>query len=227
MIGFVLAIAGMFAVSDEESAPAEPPPTRDELAVKRAVEKVLTFVLEAETRVEAVRLDKEGKGLELKNLEIANPKGFGGKQAIVAERVRVEADTRSLFTREPLVHVVEAKGATVNLQTRLLEGSNLKQLLDSANRFSDKKLLKLLPQKEWRIEKGVLGETTVHIDSDFVSKDTATKKIGPIEMTFKSGDNKGVTADQAKVKFLGRLARELDIVEENTPIESIIDLFSK
>ncbi|HIJ74071.1 MAG TPA: hypothetical protein HPP83_08210 [Candidatus Hydrogenedentes bacterium] len=222
---FAMLVIALVA-ADAEPAASESTPAQEEVTAKRAVERVLSFVLEAETRVGSVHFDREGKGLELKDVRIANPKGFKEGDAIAAKKVRVEADPKSLFSREPLVHLVEVEGPTVNAETTLGRGSNLKRLMKSADRFSDKKLLKMLPQKEWRIEKGVLRESTVNLSSDF-PKQSTTRTLDDIEMTFPGRDGKGIRADEAMVKFLGRLARELELVDEDDPIETLIDLLRK
>ena len=200
---------------------------RQEDIAKRAIERVLSFVLETQTKVGAVRFDRENQLMELRDVRVANPRGFKEENAVTADMVRVKAELKGLFSKDPVIHLIEVKGPNVNSESALGKGSNLQRLMKSARRFSDSKLLTKLPQKQWRIEKGVLQGAVVNQSTDFPKRQTSTKTLEDIEMTFPGADGKGMRADEAVVQFLARLMRELKVVDEETPVETLIDLLKK
>ena len=61
-----------------DAVQSRPMRDRDEDVAKRAIERVLSFVLETQTQVGEVRFDREDQVMELKNVRVANPRGFKG-----------------------------------------------------------------------------------------------------------------------------------------------------
>lgn len=199
--------------------------TRQEKPLERvarfAVGKVLSFVLETETTVGSVRLDPDKQIVELNNLRIGNPKGFDAETVIALENVRVQADPKLLFSDEPVVSLIGVRGASVNAEANVSRGVNLKKLLDSASRFGEPKLLKLLPKKKWRIEKALIESCEVNIITQLLEKKTSTKKLERFEMSFLGKDGKGMTADQAMVKVLETLIEKIGLLEGSSLLPRI------
>jgi len=220
----VLLLIAVAAAADV--APDEAPPTMLEKVAQRGIGRVLSFVLDAPVAVERVRLDREAQVLELKHLRIANPKGFDGDTAIAVETVLVEADPKLLFSGEPLVRLVEASGAAVNAEVDLSHGLNLKKLMDSAGRFKGPKLLKVLPKKRWRIEKGVLENGAVEIATPLLSKQTTRKTLERYEISLMGKDGKGVTANEAMVHVLQSLIERAGLLE-GTGLEPLVGLLNR
>ena len=215
-----IAAAGSDRVSDDR------PPTTLEKVAQRGIGRVLSFVLDAPATVERVRLDREAQVLELKNLRIGNPKGFHGDTAIAVETVLVEADPKSLFSGEPLVRLVKASGAAVNAEVNVSRGLNLKKLMDSAGRFKGPKLLKLLPKKRWRIEKGVLENGAVEITTQLLTKQTTRKTLERYEISLMGKDGKGVTANEAMVHVLQLLIERAGLLE-GSGLEPLVGLLNR
>ena len=224
MIRVLLLIAVAAAGSD--TASDDRPPTTLEKVAQRGIGRVLSFVLDAPASVERVRLDREAQVLELKNLRIGNPKGFDGDTAIAVETVLVEADPRLLFSNKPLVRLVKASGAAVNAEVNVSRGLNLKKLMDSAGRFKGPKLLKLLPKKRWRIEKGVLENGAVEITTQLLTKQTTRKTLERYEISLMGKDGKGVTVNEAMVHVLQSLIERAGLLE-GSGLEPLVGLLNR
>jgi len=224
MVRAVLLIA--LAVAGNDAAPGEPPATALEKAAQRGVGRVLSFVLEAPSTVERVRLDREAQVVELKGLRIANPKGFDGETAIGVDAVRVEADPKLLFSDEPLVRLVQIGGAAVNAEMNVSRGLNLKKLMDNAGRFKGPKLLKLLPKKRWRIEKGIFESGAVELTTELLTKKTTRKTIERYEISLMGADGQGVTANEAMVQVLQSLIERAGLLE-GSGLEPLVGLLGR
>ncbi|MBI4559194.1 MAG: hypothetical protein HY706_16540 [Candidatus Hydrogenedentes bacterium] len=203
-----------------------PQPTALEFVAKAGVELVLSMVLGTQTRLDAVRLNPQEQSLELTNLRIANPKGFESPTAISAKSIRVEADPKLLFARDPEVRLIGVNGVTVNAETNLSQGSNLLKLLKNVQ-DSQKGAFKQSDhgQKMWRVRKGVLDGCEVNVVTDLLGAQRSQKRLGKIEMDFMGPDGRGMTADQAMGEVLGRLVKELDLLDQTSPAQPVIDLF--
>ena len=209
----------------------EPPyvPTPLELSAKAGVEGILSFLLEAPTKVEGVRWDPKEGILKLEKLRIANPKGFStDKPAMTFAEAYVKAQPDLLLSREPTIEIVRLKGAVINSEQSLAKGINIKKLADSASRFGapDLKVLQMLGKK-FRIEKGELGGAAVNLKSDLLGE--KSWKLDTIEMNFKEmGGGKSMRADQILSKSLQRILEEVVTKTTGVPaLPGISDLLGK
>ncbi|MBI5095537.1 MAG: hypothetical protein HZB26_24280 [Candidatus Hydrogenedentes bacterium] len=213
----VLVLAGRGWADTEE----EQDPSKLEGVVKAAVGAVLSWVLEAPCSVEGVHWEKGGQYLELTGLRIGNPLGFKTDHALTAESVRVEAEPRKLLAPNPEIRLIQVKGASVIVETRLSAGSNLKRLMDAAAR---PKLAaaavagRPMPSgagKKFRIDRGVLDGCDVIVDTTALGRTSSQRRpVGPIEMSFAGADGAGLPVDQAMAQFLGRLIQEFGAAEK-------------
>jgi len=222
----LLTLAGIVLCA-AEYAEKESDPQRLERVAKAGVETVLSHVLDVPVTVERVHLDPQSESLELENLHIGNPKGFEAEHALAFSRVRVEADPKRLFSRDPVVRLVEVGGAEVNAETNLARGNNLKRLLDAANRFESPKLLRKMPKKKWRIEKAALGKSDVNLVTNLLDRRATHKSLEPIEMKFMGPDGQGEEAQAAVARFLSELMKRLGLVEDTSAVGTILDLFRR
>ena len=201
---------GAFAEDTAEDDTAPYIPTAIERGAKGGVERILSFVLEAQTKVDGVRWDPKEGILKLENLRIANPKGFSAdKPAMTVAEAYVKASPDLLISREPTIEIVRLKGAVINTEQSVAKGINIKKLKDSASRFNvpDMKVLQMLG-KRFRIDKGVLAEAELNLTSDLLS--AKTWKLDAIEMDFKEmGGGKSMRADEVLSKSLQRILEEV------------------
>lgn len=186
----------------EGEQPSPAASDRLETLAKVGIETALSFLLETRTTVEGVRLDPAAEVLELDGLRIANPKGFDGDApAFSAQRVRVEAKPEALFSPKAVIRLVEVEGGTVHAQMKIRRGLNLKRLLDSAARF---KTPRLLGEKRWIVEKGIMTDCLLRFASDWPPR-TYEYPLEPMELSMKGPGGRGVTADKALAEVLLRL----------------------
>ena len=197
---------------------------RLELVAKRGVEAVLSYVLETTAKAGAVYLNQDDQVLEIKDLRIGNPKGFGDQDALKFGSVRVEADPKSLFSSKPVIRLMKVEGTEVNAETTPWQGSNLKKLMDSAGRFKGNKLMEKLPKKKWVVEKGLLSDATFNMTTELLERHTHQKKIENIEMSI---GGEGLPADQAIGRFLERLMQEFNIGGQGGAADSVRRLLGK
>jgi len=207
-------LAGMLIVVAALGAnePAADAPLLERIAVS-AIGKVLSRVLDAPASVSRVQLDLKGQVLLVSGLKIGNPEGFDGQQqAITVDTVRVEADPKLLFGKEPAIRLVSLAGTTVNADLGL-RGLNLKKLLDNAGRRVPKGLLEGDPNKRFKVEKGLLEKGVVNFTSAVLGQNSSNE-IGPIEISLMGADNKGVTANEAMSIILKKLLDETGLLDQ-------------
>ena len=227
LIAFVLSSAALGSMAEEAVAPStkgEEPSrfaesqqaaARFERIARAGVEKILRHVLDVPVKVDDVKLDAENEALRLINLRVANPERFQEADAFSFSEVEVAADLKSLFSREPEIRVVKAKGVTINSElSALAGGSNLKDLFDNATRFKPQKRGILGRQNlrtKWRIQKGVLENLVLNMSTTLFETKTVQKKVDDMEVHFSTPDGTGLTADKAVAQFLQQLMNELNI----------------
>lgn len=224
-----LATAFLFLLGAESPAPDTDATALERLA-KTGIGSVLSYVLDAPAQVESVRLDLKNQVLELGGLRIDNPEGFEKKAALTADTIRVEADPKSLFSREPLVRLIKVEDAAVNAEVNPLRGINLKKLLDSTTRFRQPRFLKSTPGKRWRIEKGLLEKGVVELNTQLLEKQTTRKSLDRIELSLMGKNGQGVTANEAMAEVLQILMEKCGLMETGGAgalTEPLRDLFGK
>ncbi len=206
----LIAVVAM-AASGADAGDAVPDnPTTVERIVQKAVGSVLSMVLDTPTTVEGVRLDPETKGIELRGLRIANPKGFQAEEVISLEKAVVTADLKSLFSKEPIINVMEVSGATVNAEMDITRGINLKKLLD---RVSKLKMPKLGPEKRWKIDKALVQNATFNVRTPIPGKENTQKTIESFETSLAGPDGRGVTTNEAVTFALQTLLDKSGMLE--------------
>lgn len=209
---FVVSLSMAAATASAELRPAQNAKRFDQLA-KLAIERVMSRVFDADTRIESIKWNKDAKALDIQGLRIANPDGFSRGDAIVVKAFRVEADPESLQSDEPVIQLIETVGATINAEVGTTGGVNIKRLLDNVRtakarvparprmRGDDDE-----PRKRWRIEKSILQACEVNIQTPLGS---TSKQLDDIEMDFLGEDGQGMTAREAMAKLMQRLVQEI------------------
>lgn len=221
MLSFVLACAVAATSLSQEPGATPAPGERAEEIIKAGVQLVLSRVLDVPVTVDGVAWNAESSSLEITGLEVANPSGFDAATAFSAGTVRLQADLKNLFSPTPTVQLIEMDGAEVNAESNLTRGSNLYLLMKSAREFSSKgPMSRFKGDKQWRIEKGILGATQVKIENNLLQRYSAEKTIGPIEMEFPGPNGQGLPAQEAVAQFLNRLISELGTTDGQPPTES-------
>jgi len=199
-------------------APPEDGPQGLREVVKTGVERVVSRVLDAPTRVGDFKWDPENQRLDLMDVHIGNPEGFSEDDAIVVKKVSLESDLKSLLSDEPDIRVIDVGSITVNAETALGKGNNLKKLMDNAKRVQPrggKGLQGALrgdgDQKRWKIEKAKLDASTVNISTALLSAQKQSREFGPFEMSFVGEDGSGLPASQILGRVMERLLQETNL----------------
>jgi hypothetical protein len=108
--------------------------------VKEGVERTLSYVLEVDVRVGAAKVSLKEQQIELQDLSVANPAGFAGSTAFSFGTATVALDVLSFQQGNPHVRLISATDPMIAVEINKGEGvsvtSNIKTLIDSANRFS-------------------------------------------------------------------------------------------
>jgi len=193
-------------------------PSKVEAVAKVAISAVLSFILEAPCTVDGVHWEKGGQYLELTNLRIGNPIGFKTEYALAASKVRVEGDPTRLLAVNPELRLIQLTGTSINVETSLGAGSNLKRLKESANRPKFAATGHPLPSgasKKFRIDRGVMDGADITVTTRVLGKSVVqSKTVGPIDMSFTAVDGGGVAPDQAVSQFLARLIEAFEVPDE-------------
>ncbi|MCC6697733.1 MAG: hypothetical protein IT365_19050 [Candidatus Hydrogenedentes bacterium] len=222
-------LAGPF-LAPPPRAGGEPPDLQG--LVKTGVERVVSFVLEAPTTVGGFAWDPEKKRLDLKDVRIGNPESFGTGEAIAVKNVSLESDLKSLLSEQPQIRLIEVGGVTVNVETVLGKGNNLKKLLDNTKRIQPRGGTKLkMPaqrsgeQKRWIIDKAVLDKSTINMSMPLLESQNKAHEFGPIEMSFKGADGGGMTANEILGQVMERLLQESGLGGSTgaSPVEGLIE----
>lgn len=228
-IGLAMAIlAGPFLRPLD--TPSEPPRGLQEF-VTTGVERVVSRVLGAPTKVGAFQWDPEKQRLDLMDVHVGNPEGFQEGDAIVIKKLSVESDPRSLMSDQPEIRVVDVGSVTVNALTALGKGNNLKKLMDNAKKVQPKvggrlreQLQAEAMQKRWKIDQAVLEKSTVNISTPLLSAEPQSHEFGPVEMSFKGENGAGMTANEILGQVMERLLKEINLGGgAESPLGGILD----
>lgn len=187
-------LASICAAADDSTANNQVP-LLEKIAIA-GISHVLSNVLGTPCSLERVQLDLKQQVLAISGLKIGNPKGFNTPAAITVKTVRVEADPKLLFSKEPQIRLVQVDDAIVNAEASL-KGLNLKTLLDNANKMKVPKMLQGDPNTRFRIEKAILGSGAFSFVSPIPGSKSSDKKLDRIEMSLMGNNNQGVTAAEA------------------------------
>ena len=200
-------------------APPENRPQDLRDIVKIGVERVVTRVLDAPTRVGDFKWDPEKQRLDLMDVRIGNPEGFSDDDAIILKKVSLESDLKSLLSDQPDIRLIDVGSITVNAETSLGKGNNLKTLMDNAKRIQPRGGGKGLrgatrgdgDQKRWKIENAKLDTSTVNISTALLSAQKQSHEFGPFEMSFVGEDGSGLPANQILSRVMERLLQETNL----------------
>ena len=223
------AVAGPFLIPPDRAG-GQPPDLKN--IVKTGVERVVSLVLDAPTTVGGFAWDPEKKRLDLTDVRIGNPESFGTGEAIAVKNVSLESDLKSLLSEQPQIRLVEVGGVTINVETVLGKGNNLKKLLDNTKRIQPRGGAKLkMPaqrggeQKRWIIDKAVLDKSTINMSMPLLESQNKAHEFGPIEMSFKGTDGAGMTANEILGQIMERLLQESGLGGSTgaSPVEGLIE----
>lgn len=200
-------------------APPEERPQGMQDLVKTGVERVISRVLDAPTKVGDFKWDPEKQRLDLMDVRIGNPEGFSEDDAISVKKVSLESDLKSLMSDQPEVRLIDVGSITVNVETALGKGNNLKTLMDNAKRIQPRGggigqrggSRGSGEQKRWKIEKALLDTSTVNISTALLSAQKQSHEFGPFEMSFVGEDGSGLPANQILAKVMERLLQETNL----------------
>ena len=199
----------------EEPEPASL--TRAERLVQAGVREILSRMLEVDVELDRVSAGEDGRLIELHGLRVGNPKGFSEPHVFTAETVRIQADLRSLFSREPTIELIEVEGAGVVAENTVTAGSNLMLLMRRARAATPSgPLARLRPQKQWRIDHAALGESTVDVVNQLLGRrQHSTSTLGPATFSFGTEDER-VSGEQIVAEFLGWMVEELSLLPDRS-----------
>ena len=102
--------------------------TQWDRVLSAGLERSMTYVFGAETRIESLSADPFTGVLNINGLTVMNPEGFEPEPAMTFERVRIYFDTPSLVTETPTIRLVRLEGGTVRLRHEAGRGSNIQAL---------------------------------------------------------------------------------------------------
>jgi hypothetical protein len=181
--------------------------------VRRALEQVLSYVLQAPVSVGVVVVKPTEGIVEIRDLEIDNPAGYEGAKAMVFGKVRAEVDLASFAGETPTIGLIEISQASIQMETAR-GGSNIGQLYKNAKRLKGETVRE---DPNAPIEAGkslVIRE--VRLASNTVSLRTALLKIEPIkaplpDLTVRElgGPGRGVTPGEAIGAVLAALLENI------------------
>jgi hypothetical protein len=199
-------------------APPEDRPQGLHDVVKNGIERVVSKVLDAPTKVGDFKWDPDKQRLDLMDLRIGNPEGFSDDDAIFVKKVSLESDLKSLLSDQPEIRLIDVGSITVNAETALGKGNNLKKLMDNAKRIQPRGGKGLQgglrgsgEEKRWKIEKATLDTSTVNISTALLSAQKQSHEFGPFEMSFIGDDGSGLPANQILARVMERLLQETNL----------------
>lgn len=102
------------------------------------VARALTRAAKTEVRVEKVRISPLRRTVEIQGLTLMNPPSFKPKPAIELDRLALQVDLRTLFSKSPRVEQVVVNGAHVYIRYKLGKGTNLGALAVRASEAGEK-----------------------------------------------------------------------------------------
>ncbi len=101
--------------------------------VRIGVEKGGTFALGVPVHLKGAGLQLLRGMIDLKGLEVGNPKGYTTKSAIEVDRIAVHAPLRNLFGAKPRIESITVEQPAVTLE-QCITGSNLSDLMNNAGK---------------------------------------------------------------------------------------------
>lgn len=200
-------------------APPEDRPQNLQEIVKVGVERVVSRVLDAPTKVGDFKWDAEKQRLDLMDLRIGNPEGFSDDDAIFVKKVSLESDLKTLMSDQPEVRLVDVGSIVVNVETALGKGNNLKTLMDNAKKIQSRTggigqrggMRGGGEQKRWKIDKATLDTSTVNISTALLSAQKQSHEFGPFEMSFVGEGGQGLPANQILARVMEKLLQETNL----------------
>lgn len=100
----------------------------------------LEYVYQTDVEVDDVHVALANPAIEIEGIRIMNPPPFKeGEPALSMDTVRVLIDVPSLFSRAPTLPSVEVTNPQVTVRYRVGGGTNIGQLLASADRFEQRR----------------------------------------------------------------------------------------
>lgn len=93
-------------------------------------------ILQAEVRLEAVRLDWAEQALLFKGVSVYNPGGFTDREALRIETLRVRPNLLTVFARTPEIQDISLGAASLHLQHQRGSGTNLGAMLEHARAWT-------------------------------------------------------------------------------------------
>jgi uncharacterized protein involved in outer membrane biogenesis len=158
---------------------------------KTAIEKGGTIVLGTATSVGSVTLSVFGGSAEVKNLAIANPKGYGDGNVLELGRAYVRLKPASLLSDVIEVEEIAIEAPVIKLRQQGLK-SNLGALLDSLDSGSPEK--KSAESKSKKFQVGVIKLTDARMEYSLMGAPSAKMPLPDITINqISNGDNTAVT----------------------------------
>ncbi len=138
------------------------------------------------------------------NVVVGNPKGFTSKNIVIAKRIVVDADMRTIFNKKLTLEEVTVKGVEVYYEQHLTE-SNLSALQNNVANFQKKLGLSPDPKaKPKKLQVNKLSLTDINVNL-VVSKAAAPMPIPSIELKDLGTDPEGITPVEVVGKVLDKL----------------------
>jgi len=181
--------------------------------IKKAVVKVLSYVLQVEVKLDSLKLSvMEGK-CTLEGLVIGNPEGFKTSHAFSMDKIEVDLEVKSFTTDEPVIHLVSVTNPQIILEQGFRK-SNLSQLIKNASRFEGKKKTGAEEkpeaeeaQKKIRIDKVIVEGAKVSVSAPVLQGEKLSVPLPRVEIN-DIGKRKPVTIAEAIKIFVSAVLKE-------------------
>ena len=103
--------------------------------IENSVRHIGTLVTGTEVKIDSFRSSFKGT-VELKNVKVANPKGYQKPYAFEVDRIYVKIDPATLTCKEPVVETVEVTGVRIDMEMKGASKSNLTDIQKNVERFA-------------------------------------------------------------------------------------------
>jgi len=180
--------------------------TRGETYATDLVAGALTRAAKTEVRIDSVSLAPLRQTLTVEGLTLMNPPTFKAKPAIEVERLALQVDLRTLFSRSPRIERVVVDGAHVHIRYKLAKGTNLAALAalaDEAGQAGEAGG----KERSFTIDEFTCENAKVSLSANLIPASSVSFALPPFSL---SGDvgNRPLTTGEVTALFLRTILHE-------------------
>ncbi len=179
-----------------------------DIYAKGLIERTLSYVINADLRVEHIRVLPLEPGLELRGISVSNPGTFKSGTAMTIKRALLRFDPKTLFSKTPVIRQVLLQGMHVNLRYEIGEGTNLGTLRKQAKLGSHPEDAKAprAARGAFIVQEVRCEEAEMALSTNMVPVVKADLHLAPF--TLHDFGNRPVTVGELTAAFLGSVLRE-------------------